>query len=79
MVLYLGCVIGLRYKVTSIALGCEDKYSTIAPFAKIIYTDKCGGLTPATNRSAAIQIKTEWFFYFCGAPKHTAQLTEKLV
>ena len=35
MVLYLGCVIGLRYKVTSIALGCEDKYSTIAPFAKI--------------------------------------------
>ena len=55
MVLYLGCVIGLRYKVTSIALGCEDKYSTIAPFAKIIYADKCGGMTPATNRSAAIQ------------------------
>ena len=55
MVLYLGCVIGLRYKVTSIAFGCEDKYSTIAPSAKIIYADKCGGATPATNRSAAIQ------------------------
>ena len=55
MVLFIGCVIGLRYKVTSIALGCEDKYSTIAPIAKIIYTDKCGDLIPATNRNAAIQ------------------------
>ena len=76
MVLYLGCVIGLRYKVTSIAFGCEDKYSTIAPSAKIIYADKCGGATPATNRSAAIQyVDIRMAFIFLGTSTHTAQLT----
>ena len=79
MVLYLSCVIGLRYKVTSIALGCEDKYSTIAPFAKIIYTDKCGGATPATNRSTAIQYLYRMAFIFLRHSDTHGYVDRKLV